>query len=257
MRLSLSLLLILLLTACVGSTPEQEAYLTQHAVRSTTMADLRLTAAVEAERLQVTVQAVSAAGTLAQQRQAGLVSTLAEFGLFVDIGAIEPASRTEAPQALATAAAQPNISGGGITRIPPTPDFRTAPPQFAPTVPPDPPTINPNAPGLRGFAFATGVRDDNCPRDNVAQFPASVSAIYATAITQNLVAGTRIGVRWFQDGAEVAYYDILAQVDLNNTCVYIFVDRTDFPFTPGSQYRAAWELNGQPYDEPFAFAIVP
>lgn len=254
------LVVALMLGACASTTPEQQTFVAQNAVRSTTMSDLRVTAAVEAERRQITLEYLIAVSTQARLRQDEIISTLSSLGVDVSIGIdiITPAIRTQAPFALentATAAALASLSGG-ITRIPPTPDFRTAPPDALPTQSLSTATIDINAPGLTSITLSTGVDNDNCPIDNVAQFSASTPEIYASAITRNIQAGSIIGARWFQDGVEAAYYDITAEIDLTGTCIYIFVDQTDFPFTPGSEYSIVWEINGQRFDVPLPFTVI-
>lgn len=252
-------LMIWLIVGCSGTTPEQQTFVAQHATRSTEMAIFRQTAAFEEERRQITLEAVATAEGLARRRQSDLISTLSELGVIgLSMDAITPIIRTEAPEIQATAlaaSAAANFSGGGITRIPPTPDFRTAPPAVV-TQAQVPPTVDPNAPGLRSMGFASGVDSNNCALDNLTQFTTSTPEIYATAVTQNILTGTTIAVRWFKDGAETALYNITAEVDLNGTCVYIFVDQTDFTFDAGSQYSAVWELNGTRFGEPVPFAVV-
>lgn len=254
------LLVALMLGACASTTPEQQTFVAQNAVRSTAMSDLRVTAAVEVEQRQITLEYLIAVSTQARQRQDQLVSTLNTLGIDASIGMniITPAIRTQAPFAIentATAAALASLSGG-ITRIPPTPDFRTAPPDALPTQSLSTATIDINAPGLASITLSTGVNNDNCPIDNTTQFFASTPEIYANAITRNIQAGSIIGARWFQDGVEAAYYDITAEIDLTGTCIYIFVDQSDFPFTPGSEYSIAWEINGQRFDMPLPFTVV-
>lgn len=250
----------LMLGACASTTPEQQTFIAQNAVRSTAMSDLHVTAAVEAEQRQITLEYLIAVSTQARQRQDQIVSTLNSLGIDASIGMsiITPAIRTQAPFALentATAAALASLSGG-ITRIPPTPDFRTAPPDALPTQSLSTATIDINAPGLTSITLSTGVDNDNCPIDNVSQFFASTQEIYASAVTRNIQAGSIIGARWFQDGVEAAYYDITAEIDLTGTCIYIFVDQTDFPFTPGSEYSIVWEINGQRFDVPLPFTVA-
>lgn len=252
--------LVLTLTACASVPPDQQTYIAQNDVRSTEISDLRVTASVEAEQRAITLEYLVAASTQARQRQDRIVSTLSSLGIEASLGMdiITPAIRTQEPFAqenTATAAALAILSGG-ITRIPPTPDFRTAPPDALPTQALSTATIDINAPGLTSIALSTGVSDDNCPIDSVNQFSASTPEIYATAITRNIQAGSTIGARWFQDGVEAAYYDITAQIDLTGTCIYIFVDQTDFPFTPGSEYSIVWEINGQRFDMPVPFTVT-
>lgn len=253
-------LLTLALTACASIPPEQQTFIAQNAVRGTEMADLRVTAAVEAEQRQITLEHLVAVSTQARQRQGQIVSTLNSLGIDTSFAMdiITPAIRTQAPIELentATAAARAILSGG-ITRIPPTPDFRTAPPAALPTQALATATIDINAPGLTNITLSTGVNNDNCPIDTLTEFSASTQEIYASAVTRNIQAGSIIGARWFQDGVEAAYYDITAEIDLTGTCVYIFVDQSDFPFTPGSQYSMVWEINGQRFDMPIPFTVV-
>lgn len=252
--------LLLTLTACASTPPDQQTYVAQNAVRSTEMSGFRVTASVEAEQRQITLEYLVAVSTQARLRQDQISSTLSSLGVDVSFGMdiITPAIRTQEPFAqenTVTAAALASLSGG-ITRIPPTPDFRTAPPAALPTQALSTATIDINAPGLTSIALATGVNNDNCPIDNLNQFSASTPEIYATAVTRNIQAGSTLGARWFQDGVEAAYYDITAEIDLTGTCVYIFVDQTDFPFTPGSEYSVVWEINGQRFDMPVPFTVV-
>jgi hypothetical protein len=251
----------LVLAACDGETPDEATFVAQHQARATQMGELRITASVEADRRQVTREFLAAAATSARQRQVQLASTLESLGLGVaDLSAITPAVRTAAPldvQSTATAAAGAVNLSGGITRLPPTPDFRTAPPVAVTPTPDAPPTIDLSAPGLSGLTLATGVGDDNCPLDSTTQFTAATPEIYATAVARNIQAGSTIGARWFQDGVEAAYYDIRAEIDLNGSCVYIFVDQTDFIFTPGSEYSVVWEVNSGRAGDPLRFEVLP
>jgi hypothetical protein len=244
------------LSILVGCTDnrEREALEANHAAVGTQVADLRVSATIQAARAQTTLDFVqtraAAAATQSQFLEATMIATgfapesLADFRerLLVQRPTATPLPPTDIA----------NSSGAGGEAGTPMRETRT------PTLPAITPlgitpsavstiavTINPNTPHLEKPVTATGVGNDDCATGVTSQFSSATEAIYIVADAINVPSGSTIQARWFRSGEPVGpVYDFTPDFDIEDACVWFFVDPTDFEFTAG-QYAVDLLLNGE------------
>lgn len=262
--------LALLLSACggiVGPTAQEATLQARNDELGTQLADVRQTATVEMDRMMVTLEhAATEVRSVGFQRDA-LRATLIARGTdagFVDVtipGAGEglppgidsgsllptPAPGAAAPPVTPPGAEDPNAGSVG------NPAAVIDPNQVAQA------TTTPAAPttGARLVepVLATGVLSNDCAADNVTTFAPTIPEIYVVATAVDFPAGTTITARWSREGTVQGSYDIPFSFEIQQACVWAFIDQTDFPFTPGS-WTVELLVNGAPGVGPLAFTIT-
>lgn len=223
-------LLAALAAAC---TPQNEIELTlvaQNVSLNTQIAAVRQTATVDADRLQVTVEYMNTLVAQAQEQRSQLQATLIARGAdLAAVGAnITPAALTPLPVAGADGAnAAPTAAPGDVPVTPP--GANVTPTSAAPT--------------LANIVTAANVGADDCAAGVSSTFSASSSRIYIVATAYNIQPGTAIVSRWFQNGQQVVSHDFTPDFEINDACIWFFIDQTDVPFTPGA-WTVDLEVNG-------------
>lgn len=223
-----------LLAACSGPNSVESTLVAQQATLSLEIANLRLSATAETDRMMITIEhaqtevrEVNSVGTV-------LASTLVASGLNPDA-----------------------ISGDAPLFITPTPTpgpTRAPDPLSSEEAAADAPTAGPG-PALSNIVMAESVGPDDCAVNPTTQFSAATERIYVVATALNIAPGTTLTSRWQQGGAEQVRFDFTPDFPINNACVWFFVDQTDVAFTPGS-WSVQLEINGRPASPPVTFNIV-
>ncbi len=221
-------LLAALAAAC---TPQNEIELTlvaQNVSLNTQIAAVRQTATVDADRLQVTVEYMNTLVAQAQEQRSQLQATLIARGADpAAVGAnITPAAPV-APLPAATAASAPTTAPG---------DVPVTPPGAASTA-------TSAAPTLANIVTAASVGNDDCATEITSAFSAASSRIYVVATAYNIQPGTLILSRWYREGQQIITHDFTPDFEINDACIWFFIDQTDIPFTPGS-WGVDLEING-------------
>ena len=213
--------LALLLGACANDSSREQTLVAENQVLSTHIASVRGTATIEADQRMATLETSQTEVRLAENQNQSLQATLVDQGFAPEaIEAVNPAAATLSPTA-------PSPSPGAVSTHPPTPTPRT----------------ESSEPSLSNVVMASGVRDDDCAQDRRTQFTPDDEEIYVVATANNVSAGTTLASRWLREGQEVAAFDFTPDFDINNACVWFFIDQTDATFTPGN-WSVTLEING-------------
>lgn len=265
-RLSLLFTLIFILSACVNN----EASLTleaNHGLAGTSLADLRVTASVQAARAETTLDFMGTRSSLAATQSIFLEETLIATGFAPDrLATQRQLSLGSSPTPLPTFTPLPesteNINPVSSTlALSPTPG---APPVTinAPRSPVPTATSliepTPDFGGLlRGnLLTATGAGDNGCGTGVTSIFGMDVSEIYVILPVFNITANSyTFAARWQRDGQPVGpVYDFTPDFDADELCIWFFVDESDFEFLPGN-YTVTIDINGQIGAGPIPFII--
>jgi hypothetical protein len=249
------LCLALGLSACagiVGPTAPEQTLQAQNYDLSTQIFDLRQTATVEMDRIQITVEYASTEmRSVAFQRDA-LRATLIARGTdsgFIDVTA--PDGNSDLPPGIDPANLLPT-PGAGDAAPPITPPGATPPPadpNVAPTAAPA------TGPRLVDPVLARGVNDNDCAINSQTSFANTTPAIYVVATALDFPTGTTVTAQWSREGTVQGSYDIPFDFEINNACIWAFIDQTDFAFTPGN-WSVQLLVNGSPSVGPLPFTIT-
>jgi len=253
-RANVSLFLFCLaafLAACQSTEPQLTAtavYIeAQAAIES-----LRSTATVARARMQTTLD--HAATRVARAEEAGkfLRSNLINLGTdtsFIDDSLQQlEAIATQRPS---TIAANPNAPPAD-DRVPPTITPITV---VTPPVETHSPPSPLDGPRLENIVMATGVDSNDCAIDVNPRFTPQSTAIYVVGRAFNIPAGASISSIWLRSGLEVVSFSFHREYEINDSCIWFFIDQSDTPFSPGN-WSVELRVDGAPVSSPLAFQIV-
>ena len=242
----------IIITSCRSTEPQQTAT----AVYDEAFASyeiLRTTATVVRARIQTTLDY---AGTRVGQAEAAgtfLASNL--IGLGTEAAFIEeslkhvdplaaPIPQTpavdQARQFVTADALQPTLAPGIIV----------TPPAVTPA-----PTSIPSGPRLENITMASGVNEFDCAIDVNPRFTPASTEIYVVGRAYSIPAGATISSSWRRAGTEIVSFSFHKDHDINDNCIWFFIDQTDTPFTLGS-WSVEISVDGVPLASPVAFQIV-
>ena len=240
------------LTACRSNEPQQTAT----AVYQEAVADieaLRATATVVRARVQTTLDYAGTRVGQAESARAFLASNLISLGteaayIEENLAQLEPLA---SPVSRNTPAAQ---TSGAVTveAQPPTQRAETivTPPAVTPQ-----PTATASGPRLENITMASGVNEFECARDVNPRFTPSSTAIYVVGRAYRIPAGATISSTWRRAGVEVVSFSFHREHEINDNCIWFYIDQTDTPFTVGS-WSVEISVDGVPLSSPVAFQIV-
>lgn len=232
-RYQLWLVGIVLLAACQRQNEVQLTLIAQNATLQAQIEDIRQTATVDAERLQITVDYMGTLVGRAEEQRVQLQATLIARGT-------EPATFPNVNAQLATPLPAPD-GVAAVLLVTPIPLEDT--PLAADSV----------QPALINITMAPGVGSDDCAVNPTNVFTTTTDEIYVVATGVNITAGTNIAAR-FAVGAQEIRHDFTPSFDINNACIWFFIDQTDLTFQPGT-WSVQLELNNQPFGQPIPFTI--
>lgn len=260
-RLILLITSILLLSAC-GTDDSIQTLETNHVLAGTQLADLRVTATVQAARAQTTLDFMQTRPALAAAQSNFLESTLAADG--TDTSFIETQralilgsspTPSETPLAEETegliiptftpVSETPTPTIPGVTPIIPT-ETMTA------TLPPDPNALRVENPRL---ALAPG--NDGCGVNFTSQFTVNTEEIYIIFTAYNLkTKGVTFTAKWTYNGQAIGpVYDYTPNKNYDQLCVWFYVDQTDFEFLAGN-YTVEIDMDDVAAFPPIPFTIT-
>lgn len=236
----------LIVGACVPQNETQLTLVAQNVSLTTQIAAVRETATYESDQLQITLEYMNTLVGLAQGQGNELRATLVARGT-------EPANIV--------------LSGD-----PPPPQI--TPPPSGENIPPESinagaPPIDPNlqdtpggptplplgdAPALTNIVMSTGVGNNDCATGVTSQFTTSTNAIYVVATAQNITPGTSIDSRW-QIGTESLTYNFTPDFNINNECIWFYVDQSSVAFVPGD-WQVQLDVNGVAAGPAVPFSIA-
>ncbi len=213
------------LTACQRQNEAELTLVAQNISLQTQIAEVRETATVDTERLQITVDYMGTLVGRAEDQHSQLVATQAAQNPPPDNAAAAP---TDLP-----------LPNGAVTTA--ADATATPPPETG-------------APALVDAVMAPGVGDDDCAVNPTSDFTTDTQEIYIVARGVNIPAGTNIAARFSIAGQEISH-DFTPDFDIEDACVWFYIDQTDLAFTAGT-WSVQLELNGTPVSSPIPFTIA-
>ena len=228
-------LILILISACQRQNEVELTLVAQKLSLETQIAEIRQTATVDSERLQITVEYMGTLVSRAEQQRFELQATQ----LARDPNAANDAS---ANQQFTTPFPTP-----GETVI--NNDNFTPTPEQSETI-----TEVPGVPALQNIVMAASVGNDDCAAQVTSTFTTSTPEIYVVATAMSITPGTNIAARFSIGGQEIRH-DFTPDFEINGNCVWFFIDQNDLEFRPGN-WSVQLELNGTPASTPVAFTIT-
>jgi hypothetical protein len=215
-------LVSLFLSACARQSQVELTLVATQIALNTQIAAVRNTATVQAERIQVTVEYMATQVRSAEVQNDQLRATLVARGIDPQaLTNIDPSSITPLPPGVVNNVPQPEITGEAIPPITPTPG---------------------GAPALTDIVTSENVGNDDCAVGVTSTFSASAQQIYVVATALNIQPGTTIVSRWQVGGQEIVH-DFTPDFEINQNCIWFFIDQVDTTFTPGN-WNVQLEING-------------
>lgn len=231
------LLLAITLAACNDGGDIQLTLVNQNLALSTEIASVRSTATYAADELDITAEYVSTAMRQVTQQYDSLVRTLAAVGIDasqLQPGAFVPTSTPLAQQPVVTSGSSDPLAAASVAAMSPTPQAGAS---------------------LYNVVTASGVGANDCALGSVSSFTTTTEQIYVVATASNIPANTTLSSRWFNEGVEAVAHSFTPDFDIQQSCIWFYIDQSDTPFTPGN-WSVQLEINGQPAGQPVTFSIT-
>jgi len=240
------------LSACQSAAPQQTATAAyDEALANVDM--LRSTATVVRARIQTTLDH---AGTRVGQAEAAgtfLASNLINLGT--------DAAHIEAGLAQLNTLAAPESQPLQADQTARSDTVDAARPTDSPRVIVSPPVVTPApsptqlGPRLENITMASGVNEFDCAIDVNPRFTPASTAIYVVGRAYSILAGATISSSWRRQGTEIVSFSFHRDHDINDNCIWFYIDQTDTAFTVGS-WSVEISVDGVPVAAPVAFQIV-
>ena len=239
------------LSACRSSEPQQTVT-AAYAEALSSIESLRVTATVARARIQTTLDYAGTRVAQADAAGAFLASNLISLGTesaFIEqnLQQVEEFNTLITPS---PAANEPALSVTAQSPRSQAPRAIVTPPALTP-----PPTSTQPGPRLENIAMASGVNQFDCALDVNPRFTPASTAIYVVGRAFAIPAGATISSSWRRAGTEVVSFSFQREHEINDSCIWFFIDQTDTPFTVGF-WSVDISVNGQPVASPVAFQIV-
>lgn len=230
----------------------------QNQVLNTEIAAIRATATVEADRILVTLEHAQTAVNDVDDQTQDLQATLAAQGLPpVDISSISPVPESvfaTPPPIIDPSTLNNNVAPIGITPAATSPVI--IPNQNNAALVITSVAVQQQAAGpLQNIVTSDSVGSDDCALNPSTTFTATTPEIYVVARAVGVGPNDNITSRWFAGGSEIISYDWTPNFEIENACIWFYIDQDEVMFTPGS-WSVQMELNGQTVGSPVAFSIV-
>jgi hypothetical protein len=249
---------ILLLSAC-GTDNSIYTLEANYALAGTQVADLGVTASVQAARAQTTLDFMQTRAAFAAIQSGLLEATLAADGTgepFIETqralvlgSSPTPSLTSESTEAVNLPTFTP-VSETPTATIPVViPIIPSA--TIAPTLPADP-----NAMRLENPITALASGNDGCGANITSSFTVNTPEIYVIVTAYNLERrGATFSAKWRYEGQPIGpVYDYTADKDYEQLCIWFYVDQTDFEFLVGN-YTVVIEVDGMAAFAPLPFTI--
>lgn len=252
--------LILILAACGADGVSQQTMVAYQTFVSTQRASFYITATVDAERGQVTLNAIQQRIDRALTQRQFMLATLQARG--IDTSRLPPpltptpvppspaSDDISNPEATANVLDTPLPTSVIITPFIITPTVTTSVTLAFVATP------MPNSP-LRDIVMAQGVGRDDCPVGVTNTFSVNSARIYIVARAVGVQSGTRLGSIWQKaDGTPLVQFDFTPNFNIRDACIWFFATPDDFPFEAGN-YTVILTVNDQVASNPVLFTITP
>lgn len=239
------------LSACRSSEPQQ-AMTAAYAEALSSVEMLRVTATVARARIQTTLDYAGTRVSQADAAGAFLASNLISLGTesaFIEQNLQQLTEfNTHVPPT--AAANEPVHSVTAQSTDSQAPRAIVTPPAVTP-----PPTSAQLGSRLENVSMASGVNEFDCAIDFNPRFTPASTQIYVVGRAFAIPAGATISSSWRHAGTEVVSFSFQREHEINDSCIWFFIDQTDTPFTVGF-WSVEISVNGQPVTSPVAFQIV-
>ena len=242
---------VVILSACQSTDPQ----LTSTAAYEEARAEfdrLLTTATVARARMQTTLD--HAATRIGQAEDAGMFlrSNLINLGTDTDfieesLGQLEDTA-TQGPPTHSVVEASTSVAAAAPSTV--TPQTIVTPPAVTPA-----PTSTLSGPRLENVVMASGVNEFDCAIDVNPRFTPESTKIYVVGRAFNIPAGATISSSWQRSGTGVVDFSFHKEHEINDSCIWFFIDQTDTPFTLGS-WSVDIRVDGVQLSSPVAFQIV-
>lgn len=238
------------LTACSSSEPQQ----TITAVYERALAnveDARATATVVRARMQTTLDYAGTRVNQADSARAFLASNLISLG--TESAFIE--ANIQKLDQINTPVADPPQTIEGASPL--TAEAARAEPPTVIVTPPaaTPPASAETGPRLENITMASGVNEFDCAIDINPRFTPASAQIYVVGRAFEIPAGATISSTWRRAGAEVASLSFNKEHEINDSCIWFFINQSDTPFI-ADFWSVEIRVDGRPLASPVAFQIV-
>lgn len=241
--------LMFVLGACARQNEVELSLVSTNVVLRTEIAQVRETATVDADRLQITLEYVGTLVSQTDQQGGQLRATLISRGT-------EPSALEGVSSDLITPLPTIDAGGGeqGVVISTPVQDAG------ANNVPG--PDVTPfgvteeavsAAPALTNIVMARGVNNNDCAQSVVTDFTINDTEIYVVATAMNIEPGMTITARYQIGGNEITH-NFTPDFSINGNCIWFYTDQTETEFTPGN-WNVQLDIDGVPAGSPITFSI--
>jgi hypothetical protein len=240
----LLLALVLMMAGCNNGGDIQLTLVSQNLELSTQIADIRSTATYAADKLNMTAEYLQTAVTQVAIDNQLLSVTLAASG--VNAANVTPGALVPTPLPGADNVQTIN-SNTPLT----TEDVNSSGQQNTSGTP----AAGGGTPSLYNIVLAEGVGGNDCALAAVSSFPSTTEKIYVVATAANIASGTKLSSHWFNAGTEVVSHDFTPDFNIEQNCIWFYIDQTDTAFTAGT-WSVQLDINDQPAGSPVSFSIT-
>jgi hypothetical protein len=235
----------------------EQTLIGEHASTATQIANIRQSATMLADRLEITLENAQTAVRAADAQSTRIAATLLATGMpFIDTRNITPLFATPVPSEFVGSngapppvfAITPVTSGEGAQGNS-TLQSQPPPTSIAET------TIDPDAPRLSDIVMTETIGADDCPTSPTTVFPTNAEGVYVSAVAHNLSQNNIIVSRWLREGNEVVNYNWSPGFDIEEGCIWFYMPATDVDFSAGN-WSVELELDGVPAGQPVTFTVT-
>lgn len=234
----LIILIALVVTACQRQNEVELTLVAQNLSLETQIAAIRETATVDAERIQITVDYMGTLVGRVEEQRFQMEATLSARNIPAD-GNLNNADPLTTPFPTPGGPVENTVEGTPAT---PLPEQAVTPTEVA------------TEPMLQNIVMSSSVGSDDCANGVTSSFTTDTVEIYVVANAINIPAGTNIAARFSVAGQEIRH-DFTPDFNIDNNCVWFFIDQTDLTFQAGN-WSVQLELNGEPVGGVVPFTIT-
>lgn len=233
----------------------------QNQVLNTEIAAIRATATVDADRMLVTLEHAQTSVSRVDDQTQDLQATIAARGLPpADLDSITPVADNVFATPPPILDLGPTTVENGVAPI------RITPGATSPVVIPNQnnnaalvitplPQQQQAAGPLQNIVTAGSVGADDCAVSPTTSFTTQNGQIYVVARAVGVGPSDNITSRWYAGGSEIVSYDWTPTFEIEDACIWFYIDQSEIAFTPGS-WSVQMEINGENVGSPVAFSIA-
>lgn len=221
----------------------------EHQAAATQLDQLRITATVARARLQTTLDFAGTRVAQIEQSGAFLRSNLSALGTdsaFIDANLLQlrdrpPLTAVQALEEAATSATIEPIVLRSAAHTATRPAGIEASPRAGPR--------------LDNLVLSSGVDSEDCQIDVNPLFTPDSTEIYVVARAYDIPSGATLSSSWRYRGQEVVSHSFRTEHDIDDNCIWFYIDQTDIAFTAG-RWAVEILLDGSALSPLLPFEIV-